>query len=421
MSIKWATPLEGGLSMGSKSHVIWGVGLVLLLLVAFLCLSAKVEAADKTEIVIGMPIPLTGGLAMGGSEQKWAYEQAVKDINAKGGIFVKQYKKKLPVRVVIADAESDGIQAAAALERLVKVNKVDLLLSTFTTNLVLPTSVAAEKLKVYVPQTTCLLEPWRQQRFQWSTLYFFDTAQAGEVPFQVLKTIPTPDRPTKLALLMEDSLDGRAFGPFFRVGAKKHNYEITVDEPLPVGVKDYSSLILKLKTKGIDGAILFAPSVDCVTFVRNLKEAGMSLKYLHGYKGTWAPDFYKALGKDAQYVLADGFWHENFPYPMAKELGARYKKETGKHSASIGLFYALAQQLFTAVEKAGTLDNAKVREAVLNTEFKGTAMGDTKYAPDGTAILQLCAYQWWNGELKVVYPFFKGGWQVKVAPSWNNR
>ena len=407
--------------MRSKLYLTKGVRFLLLLLAVFACSNARVDAIDKKEIVVGMPIPLTGGLAMEGSEQKWAYEQAVKDINAKGGIFVKQYKKKLPVRVVIADAESGGIQAATALERLVKVDKVDLLLSTFTTNLVLPTSVAAEKLKVYVPQTTCLLEPWRQQKFQWSTLYFFDTAQAGEVPFQVLKTIPASDRPKKLALLMEDSLDGRAFGPFFRAGAKKHNYEITFDEPLAVGSKDYSPLILKLKSKGIDGAILFAPSADCVTFVRDMKEAGMSLKYLHGYKGTWAPDFYKALGKDAQYVLADGFWHEDFPYPMAKELGARYKKETGKHSASIGLFYALAQQLFTAVEKAGTLDHAKVREAVLTSEFKGTAMGDVKYAPDGTAILQLCAYQWWNGELKVVYPFFKGGWQVKVAPPWDKR
>jgi branched-chain amino acid transport system substrate-binding protein len=407
--------------MRSKLHLTSDVGLFLLLLVVFLCSSAQVRAADKKEIVVGMPIPLTGGLAMGGSEQKWAYEQAVKDINAKGGIFVKQYNKKLLVRVVIADAESDGIQAAAALERLVKVDKIDLLLSTFTTNLVLPTSVAAEKLKVYVPQTTCLFEPWRQQNFKWSTLYFFETARAGEVPFQVLDTIPAGQRPKKLALLMEDSLDGRAFGPFFRAGAKKHNYEIAFDEPLPVGARSYSSLMLKLKSRGIDGTILFAPSADCVTFVRDMKNEGLHLKYLHGYKGTWAPDFYKALGKDAQYVLADGFWHEDFPYPMAKELGTRYKKETGKHSASIGLFYSLAQQLFTAIEKAGTLDNAKVRDAVLSIPFKGTAMGDVKYASDGTAILQLCAYQWWNGELKVVYPFFKEGWQVKVAPPWDKR
>jgi branched-chain amino acid transport system substrate-binding protein len=290
------------------------------ILAAFLWSPAYIQAADKTEIVIGAPIPLTGVIAMEGSEEKWAYEQAVKDINAKGGIFVKQYNKKLPVRLVIADAESDPGKAAAALERLVKV---DLLLSTFTTNLVLPTSVAAEKLKVYYMTTTCILEPWQEQKFKWSTLYFFETPQAGEVPFLVLNTVPAAERPKKLALLMEDTTDGRAFGPFFRQGAKKHKYEIAFDEPVAVGAKDYSSQILKLKSKGIDGAILFAGSADCVTFVRQIKQAGLNLKYLHGYKGTWAPDFWNALGKDAQYVFADGFWHEDFPYPMAKELGSR--------------------------------------------------------------------------------------------------
>jgi branched-chain amino acid transport system substrate-binding protein len=407
--------------MVMKLRSKWCTGLFVLLIVVFLNSLASAQIAEKKEIVIGAPIPLTGVIAMEGSEEKWAYEQAVKDINAKGGIFVKQYNKKLPVRLVIADAESDPGKAAAALERLVKVDKVDLLLSTFTTNLVLPTSVAAEKLKVYYMTTTCILEPWQEQKFKWSTLYFFDTAQAGEVPFQVLDTVPAAERPKKLALLMEDTTDGRAFGPFFRAGAKKHKYEVAFDEPVAVGAKDYSSQILKLKSRGIDGAILFAGSADCVTFVRQMKQAGLNLKYLHGYKGTWAPDFWNALGKDAQYVLADGFWHEDFPYPMAKELGDRYRKQLSKHSASIGLFYALAQQMFMAIEKAGTLDGAKVREAVMTMDFKDTAMGNAKYRPDGTAIHQLCAYQWWNGQLKVVYPFFKGGWQAKMAPPWNKR
>lgn len=404
-----------------KLQGTWVIGLFIFILAAGLCFAGPVQAADKTEILIGAPIPLTGILAMEGSEQKWAYEQAVADVNAKGGVFVKQYNKKLPVKLVIADAESDPGKAAAAFERLVKVDKVDLMLSTFTTNLVLPTSVAAEKLKVYYMATTCILEPWQAQKFKWSTLYFFDTSQAGSVPFQVLDTIPAAERPKKMAFLMEDTTDGRAFGPFFRAGAKKHKVDIVFDEPVAVGSKDYSAQILKLKSKGIDGAILFAGSADCVTFVRQTKEAGLNLKYLHGYKGTWAPDFWNALGKDAQYVLADGFWHEDFPYPMAKELGDRYRKQLNKHSASIGLFYALAQQMFAAIEKAGTLDGEKVRQAVMTMQFKGTSMGDAKYRPDGTALHLLCAYQWWSGQLKVVYPIFKGGWKAKIAPTWDKR
>lgn len=403
-----------------KSRGIWRIGLFLL--AAFLCSLVTVQAADKKEIVIGTPLPMTGILSMEAAEQKWAYEQAIKDVNAKGGIFVKQYNKKLPVRLVVADAESDPGKAAAALERLVKVNKVDLLLGTFTTNLTLPTCVAADKLKKYYHSTTLFPELWLPQKFKWSTLFFFSVVEGAEVPFKVLDTIPTAERPKNLALMMEDSTDGRGLGGALQGAAKKYKWEIALNETMAVGAKDYSSQILKLKSKGIDAVIMFSASQDAITFVRQMKEAGLNLKYFHGYKGTWTTDFAKALGNDAQYVLADGFWSEDFSYPRAKELGERYTKQFGKRSVSIGLYYALCQILWEAVEKAGTLDGAKVRQAVLTTEFKGTTMGDVKYSPDGVAIFQLGAFQWWDGQLKTVYPFnMSGGYKVKVAPPWDKR
>jgi branched-chain amino acid transport system substrate-binding protein len=55
-----------------------------------------------------------------GIEQRWAYETAVADINKAGGIMVKEYGKKLPVKLVVADDESDPGKAAAAVERHVK-------------------------------------------------------------------------------------------------------------------------------------------------------------------------------------------------------------------------------------------------------------------------------------------------------------
>jgi len=74
-----------------------------------------------------------------------------------------------------------------------------------------------------------------------------------------------------------------------------------------------------------------------------LIEAGLGLKYLNGYKGTWGTEFWNALGKDAQYILADGFWSETYPYPKARELGERYYQKFNKSSVSIGLFYAICQ------------------------------------------------------------------------------
>lgn len=404
-----------------KFRGTWKIGICFVIFAAFLYSAAVVQAAEPKEIVIGATLPLTGMLSMMGSEQKWAYEQAVADVNAAGGIFVKEYNKKLPVKLIVADNETDASKAIAAFERLVKVDKINFVLSDSTLPLVMPTAVAAEKWKVYYHATICLLPPWREQKFKWSTDYFFEGAQATAVPFQVLDTIPQAERPKKLALLAEDSTDGRILGPIFKEVGKQHGYEFVYDEPVAVGAKDYSSQILKLKSKGIDGAILFAGSGDCVTFVRQMKEAGLNLKYLHGYKGTWGTEFWNALGETAQYILADGFWSETYPYPMAKELGERYYQNFNKRSVSIGLFYAICQTMFKAIEEAGTLDGAKVREAVLSTEFKGTVMGDIKYNPDGTAVFPLAAFQWQDGVLKRVYPFVEGATKVLVAPPWDER
>ena len=74
-----------------------------------------------------------------------------------------------------------------------------------------------------------------------------------------------------------------------------------------------------------------------------------------------------------------------------------------------------------SIEKAGTLDSVEVREAVLTHEFKGTVMGDVKYGPDGIAGAKIAANQWWNGERKLVYPFFKDVQKVQLAPPWGKR
>ena len=136
---------------------------------------------------------------------------------------------------------------------------------------------------------------------------------------------------------------------------------------------------------------------------------------------TWEAEFAEAMGKDAQYVMLDGFWSETYAYPGAKELGARYTKSHNKQSVSIGCFYATAQILFEAIERAGSLEDAKVRDTVIGGEFKGMVMGDVKYGPDGSAGFQIGTFQWWDGRQKLVYPFAKNAWKARVMPPWDQR
>ena len=391
------------------------------ILVSSFHLLTPAHAKEKTEIVIGTNLPMTGILAGAGLEQKWSYEQAVADINKKGGIYVKEYGKKLPVRLVIADDESNAGKAGKAVERLIKLNKVDMLLGGFAAPFgVIPGCITAEKFKKYYHTSICLVPPWLEKKFKWSTLYFFDLEQACSVPFEIWEKMAEDVRPKKPALLMEDTFDGRAFAGLFRSIAKKFGYSFVLDEPLTVGSKDYSAQILKAKNLGVDAILIFTSDSDCITFVRQMKVNDLSVTYMHGWKGTWAGEFWKALGKDAQYILCDGFWSMDFPYPGSKELGERYYNKFGKYSVSVGATYALCQTLFQAIEIAGTLDGAKVRQAVLSSNFN-TVMGPVKYDNNGVAIFTSTASQWWNGKQEMVYPFDLAKMKTKPAPPWEDR
>lgn len=399
----------------------WWVVATFALALSLLFPNAAVKAAGKNEIVIGANIPLTGALASSGVELRWSYEQAVKDINAKGGIFVKEYNKKLPVKLIIEDGQSNAGKAAQAVERLIKVDKVDLLLGGFAAPFsVIPGCTVAEKYHKYYHTSISLVPPWLSRHFKWSTLFFFNLKQACSNPFIIWNSLPPKERPKRPALLMEDTFDGRAFAGIFRPLAKKYGYKFAMDEALAVGSKDYTAQILKAKKLGVDAILIFTNPSDCITFIRQMKQNNYSVPYLHGWKGTWEGEFWKALGPDAQYVLMDGFWSSTFPFKGNKRLGRLYEAKFHKPSVSVGATYALAQILFQAIQDAGTLDGAKVRQAVLTHTFH-TLMGPVKYAPDGVATFTSIAAQWINGRQVLIYPFKWAKHKVQLAPPWNQR
>ncbi|ODU10020.1 MAG: hypothetical protein ABS84_06130 [Rubrivivax sp. SCN 71-131] len=379
-------------------------------------------AAAPTEIRIGAPISMTGLLAADGFEQKWSYEQAVADVNAAGGIFIKAANKKLPVKLVVADDQSDPAKVTDAMERLIKVEKIDLLLSTHGGDLNMAGALAAEKYKKFYMITTLWPHMWVPKKFKWSALFFFDAGGGAEVPFKIWESLPEAERPKKPALVVEDSPDGQGFGGVFKDLAKKYKVNFVLDEPWAMGSKDYSAYILKMKARGADAVLLFGSPGDSITLVRQMKEQNFSVKYLHGWKGTWPYEFREALGDASDYVLADGFWSPDYTYPGAKQLGERFSTtHKGKSSTSVGMFYANAQVLLKAIEASGSLEPKAVRDAVVGKAFKGTVQGDVSFDANGLALISSTANQWWKGKHMLVYPPVAGGWTLKMAPPWDQR
>jgi len=125
--------------------MFWIPGRVFLLA---LCIAAAAKAAEaqRSEIVIGASLPLTGGEAKAGPRVRDGYALAFAEVMRKGGLQVGS--RRLPVRLKIVDDGTDRQRAADLAVELVEKDGVDFLLGSFSTPIIESQSAAAEKLKV---------------------------------------------------------------------------------------------------------------------------------------------------------------------------------------------------------------------------------------------------------------------------------
>ena len=281
---------------------------------------------DGGTITIGAVNSMTGPGAMMGSEQKWAYDKAVADINAAGGVTMNG--KKYQIELKYADDQSDASQAGAAMEQLIKVDGLKIILSTETTPVNQAAATVAEKYKAFYMMTVAWADWIEKDKNQWSADYFFTPAIAAAVPFDMVKTMPKSELPKKWGMFTEDNADGQGLAGGVEATAKANGYNYVYTAAATPGSKDYSSSILKLKQAGVDALMAFCSPADAITFVKQMKEANYSPKFFFGWKGFWPTEVKDALGPDVNYLGHDGFWNMDLGYPGAKELGDAFRRRS---------------------------------------------------------------------------------------------
>jgi branched-chain amino acid transport system substrate-binding protein len=378
------------------------------------------EVSFDGEIVVGALGSLTGGGAMGGAEAVWAYNKAVADINAAGGINLAGKKMELKLKWI--DDKSDATEGAAAVEKLIKVEGTKIILSTQVTPINLAACTVAEKYEAFYQMVVAWRNVVEEQKYKWVSDFFFTPAEVAEVPFNMVELQPEADRPTKWAIFTEDNADGQGLGEGVKAVMKAHNIEPVLYETYTPGSKDYSSSILKMKQAEIDAVVTLISPADGITFTKQMKEQAFSPKYMMGWKGFWPTQYMEGLAADSNFVCYDAFWSEDLPYTGAKELGEAYKAENkGVDSVSIGLFYANVQILAKAIENAGSTEPAAVRDAVFGHTFTGTVMGDVTYSAAGTAPVVPLGNQWMDAKRVIVYPKEMATGDMQWFKAWDQR
>src|SRR6267378_1826779 len=113
--------------------------------VAMLLTPAKAQAPSGQPVTIGFSMALTGGLAPNGKQALLGMKIWEEEINAKGGLLGR------PVKLVYYDDQSNASTVPGIYTKLLDVDKVDLVVSGYATNMIAPAMpVVMQKKKTFV-------------------------------------------------------------------------------------------------------------------------------------------------------------------------------------------------------------------------------------------------------------------------------
>jgi branched-chain amino acid transport system substrate-binding protein len=374
----------------------------------------------RDRIVIGASIGLTGAFAGYGAEQKWALEQLFKKVNSEGGVYMFGYDRKLPVEFIYYDSKSDIPTALANLDKLINVDKVDLLIGETGAHIgyaiaplveqskvpIVGVIVSSEKL-YYPPKYRYLFAPLQTARHDVGIYYDF------------MNNLPADRRPRTIAIWEEVSDLGEDHRIWHETYAKKYGYKIVLHEKYTPG-SDFTALITKTKALNPDVVAGVPVPTDAINMVKISKELKFSPKIWAFTRGTAIGAFYQALGADAEYFTASFVWHESLP--GSRELVEKYRQETGRVQAFLGIFYASGQIALKSLEWAGVLDKERIRDVLASFKFD-TVMGRVSFGPGGNLENpENLLMQWRNGKLEVIWPREKATADfVYPFPTWESR
>ncbi len=395
---------------------------LLLVLATAIALTGPARAASGP-ITLGAAVQVTGALANTGRYYRDGYQLAVDQINAKGGVTVAGRKQQLALKLL--DNQSDVNLGVRQYVQLLRQEKVNFLLGPFSSNDALDDSSVAEKYQVPMVQGGGA----SSQIFARGYRYIFGTLPPADDYFDstIQMLLRLAPRPRTAALVCADD----SFDVSVAAGARKllaaAGIQIVVDKGYPEHTPEFSSILSLIKAKDPDIVLWSGHEPQALNFIRQAKSLGVNPRLMFSYTvGVPAADFRRALGKDAEYAfgmtpwlpseaLQDDWFGDGAAF--ARLYQQRFGYPPDYHAASA---VTDVEVFAKAIESAGSLDPAKVRDAIARIDFR-SLYGRVRFGPNGQMAMPQTVVQIRNGEVVPIYaedfinkPFYP-------VPPWNRR
>jgi branched-chain amino acid transport system substrate-binding protein len=366
-------------------------------------LAKPARAQARDHILIGHPNPSTGPIASFGEASPWADELAIEEINKQGGIFVKEAKKKLPLKVKVVDTASDPTKAADVASKLILNDKVDIMVALHTPDTVNPVTSMCERYQVPCVALDAPVEAWLTGGpYKWSFHAFWSVNDIITVFTGLWDQIKTNK---VVGAAWPNDPDGKVWSEMFTPKLKEKGYKVADVGRFPYGMQDYSAFINTWKKEKVEiiTGVLIPP--DWATLWRQCHQQGFIPKAATIGKAILFPSAVEALGGNLPNGLtSEIWWSPSHPFKSslsgktAKDLCDAWTSKTNKQwTQPIGFKYAAFEIVADVLKRVQTLDKAKVREGIAATNMN-TIVGPIKYNEKNYSITPLVGGQWMKGK-----------------------
>lgn len=369
-------------------------------------LVAPAAHAQET-IRFGAPLPITGPLAPEAVKQQQGYDLWAETVNKAGGINVGG--KKMKVEIVYTDYQSNTPRAVQATERLITQDKVHFMFSPFGSGAAKAASTVSEKYQVPTIAATASSAQVYDQGYK----YLFGTFTPNETLTEPLSDIVRQKAPgvQRVAILARNDLFPLAIAQEMEKSAKARGLNVVFFEKYAINTMDHSAAIAQLKS--VSPHWIFATGYinDLVLIRKQMADQKIEAPVVTMVAGPAYKEFVDAAGKGAENVSSASWWHPAARYKGTDLFGTtenyvklfrdKYKDDPDYGHASASVSGALFQM---AIEKAGTLDRQKVRDALASMNVQ-TFWGPVKFGPTGQiSSLEPPVFQIQGGRTVVVHP-----------------
>jgi len=419
------------------------LGIILVIILFSFSYSLAGPAAPK-EILIGVNAPLTGMHAGFGEGNVYGEKAAAEDINKQGGIYIKEYGSKVPVKLIIVDNESDPRKAGTLTENLILQEKVHFLSPpNQPIPLAISEAIVAERYKKVRVSGGTPEEPWLAVRNEasppWNHSWTYTLAIAAPAPKGSIWDKPgytcmdswlgilneySPKTNKKVGIFASDEPDGRGWYEVIPKVLSEQGLDVYVKQNLglfPLDTTDFSPIIQKWKR--IDCEIIWgnAPAPLFGSMWRQCRAMGFKPKIVIATRAHLFYEDVSAWGGDLPHGVAGEHWWSPAYDPEVctgiggttpMELYERWHKDTGKPlNAGIGWGYHGIQILLDAIERAGTLEAEAVNEALSKTDMKTISSPRAMFDENHSCRMPIFFTQWqktdkpWVWENRVIMSY----------------